>query len=75
MISLILKVVTNEKQGGVKKVENDRNWPQTVVLDVLMYFKLAAIFNYFVSFSLTPAESVVQHLAFLNLFMFAAPLH
>jgi hypothetical protein len=71
MISLILKVVTNEKQGGVKKVENDRNWPQTVVLDVLMYFKLAAIFNYFVSFSLTPAESV----AFLNLFMFAAPLH
>jgi hypothetical protein len=36
-----LKVVSNEKVGGVRKVANDRYWLWTVVIDVL--FSLATI--------------------------------
>jgi hypothetical protein len=32
---LNLKVVTNEKHGGVGKVANDRYWSRTVAIDVL----------------------------------------
>ncbi len=38
-------VVTNEKQGGVGQVADDRNWSQTVVIDVLFSFNLAAILD------------------------------
>jgi hypothetical protein len=38
-----LKVVTNEKQGGIGNLADDRYWSWTVVIDVLFSFYLAAI--------------------------------
>ena len=35
-----LKVVGNEKEGGVKKVANDRNWPQTAAIEVCLPYNL-----------------------------------
>jgi hypothetical protein len=54
---MYLKVVGNEKVGGVAKVAYDRYWSRTVVIDVRFYFYLAAILdlNLF-PFLLTPAQ-------------------
>ncbi len=37
----LLKVVGNEKEGGVKKVANDRKWLQTAAIEVCLPYKSA----------------------------------
>ncbi len=39
-----LKVVGNEKEGGVGKVANDWNWSRTAAIDILLAFKFAVVF-------------------------------
>jgi hypothetical protein len=52
-----LKVVGNEKVGGVVKVAYDRYWSLTVVIDVRFSFYLAAILDLTLfPFPLTPAQ-------------------
>jgi hypothetical protein len=40
-----LKVVGNEKGGGVKKQATDRIWFRTVAIDVCLIFNVAAVFS------------------------------
>ncbi len=52
----LLKVVGNEKEGGFKKVANDRNWPQTAVIEVCVPYNFAVVFD-FVYFRFRPNKA------------------
>ncbi len=41
-----LKVVGNEKEGGVKTVAKDRNWPQTAAIEVCLHYNFADVFDF-----------------------------
>ncbi len=51
-----LKVVGNEKEGGVKKVANDRNWPQTAAIEVCFPYNFAVVFD-FMYFRFRPSKA------------------
>jgi hypothetical protein len=51
-----LKVVGNEKEGGAKKVANDRNWPQTAAIEVCLPYNFAVVFD-FVYFRFRPSKA------------------
>jgi hypothetical protein len=51
------KVVGNEKEGGgVKKVANDRNWPQTPAIEVCLHGNFAVVFD-FMYFRFRPSKA------------------
>jgi hypothetical protein len=51
-----LKVVGNEKEGGgVKKVANDRNWPETAAIEVCLPYNFAVVFD-FIYFHFRPSK-------------------
>jgi hypothetical protein len=51
-----LKVVGNEKEGGVKTVANDRNWPQTAAIEVCLHYNFDVVFD-FMSFRFHPSKA------------------
>jgi hypothetical protein len=51
-----LKVVGNEKEGGVKTVANDRNWPQTTAIEVCLRYNFAVVFD-FIYFCFRPSKA------------------
>ncbi len=55
-LRLFLKVVGNEKEGGVKTVANDRNWPQTAVIEVCLHNNFAVVFD-FIYFRFRPSKA------------------
>ena len=52
----MLKVVGNEKEGGVKKLANDGNWPQTAAIEVCLPYNFAVIFD-FMYFRFRPSKA------------------
>jgi hypothetical protein len=51
-----LKVVGKEKEGGAKKVANDRNWPQTAAIEVCLPYYFAVVFD-FMYFRFRPSKA------------------
>jgi hypothetical protein len=37
---------SRRERGGVKKVANDRNWPQTAAIEVCLPYNLAVVFDF-----------------------------
>ncbi len=51
-----LKVVGNEKEGGVKKMANDRNWPETTAIEVCLPNNFAVVYD-FMYFRFRPSKA------------------
>ncbi len=46
----------NEKEGGVKKVANDRNWPETAAIEVCLPNNFAVVCD-FMYFRFCPSKA------------------